>query len=300
MSDRAFRQLLQVAAQISDRAADSTGFVPLAALAREMKADVRFRPLLVEGVVAQPKAKDGRWLVLIDNETHRVSEDMFMQESSTRPLGPRVRNTVAHELAHALGPRYEAVIDGTEKSRQELAETLERDTEQLSPALLIPARAIEALVRARDEPFDISELVAARDRLGVSSRVFVMRLELLAQETESRVRHHPRLENVVIGSGEWLGSTRVELHPMPFRGAGGLVPEFVALLRSFKKVNLSDQFADADFYLNGGSNPTSEATLWWGTGGHPQSEKGVIVISVEDVPRKADGSFLWLARRRDA
>lgn len=295
MSDRAFSQLLQTVSEISDRAADASGFVPLHALAREVQADVKFRPLLVEGVAAQPKEKDGRWLILIDDETHRVTDDMFLREDAARPLGSRLRNTVAHELAHALGPRFEAILTDR-KSRSEQVNFLENETEQLSPALLIPLRALEALLNQRTNAFDLGELVAARDRWGVSSRVMVKRLELLNQQVESRFRHHPRLDNLVIGSGEWLSSTKVELHPMPFRGIRGLLPEFVTLLRTHKKFSHGDHITDPEFYLNGGSSPTVRTKLWLGTGAQTRSEERMIEISVEVVPRKADSAFLWIAR----
>jgi len=296
MSDRTFRQLLQVATQISDRAADASGFVPLRSLAREVQAEVRFRPLLVEGIAAQPKTKDGRWLILIDSETHGVSDEMFAKEDALHPLGPRVRNTVAHELAHALGPRCEALTDGTEKSRKELVAIIERETEQLSPVLLVPQKSIESLLNTMVDAFDVNELVAARERLGVSSRVFVKRVELLSHDIESSVRHHPRLANIVIGSGEWVNGSNAELHPMPFRGVSGLLPEFVALLRGHKKVVIDDHFPAAEFFLNGGSDATSRASVWFGTTAQPRSEQGVVEITVERTPRKAAVSFLWTAR----
>jgi hypothetical protein len=295
MGDRSFSQLLQVVAEISNRAADATGFVPLHALAREVHADVHFRPLLVEGVAAQPKEKDGRWLILIDNETHPISEEVFRQENAARPLGVRLRNTVAHELAHALGPRFE-ISRASHKSRTDRVENLEKETEQLSPALLIPTKAVEALLDQRTEAFDLEELVAARERFGVSSRVFVKRLELLNQETESRFRYHPRFDNLVIGSGEWLSSTKVELHPLPFRGTRGLIPEFVTQLRTYKKISIGEYFSEPDFYLNGGAQSTVRARLWLGTAAQPKSEEGAVDIFVEAVPRKADSGFLWMAR----
>lgn len=295
MNDRSLSQLLRQVVQISERAADESGFVPLHALAREIQADVSFRPLLVEGVAAQPKDKDGRWLILIDNETHRVSAEMFQQETAARPLGSRLRNTIAHELAHTLGPRFEAAA-GNGKSRKEQVKHLEDDTEDVSPALLIPPRAVEALLSERPTPFSVDELVGARDRMSVSSRVFVKRLELLNQEADNRFRYHPRFDNVVIGSGEWLSSTKVELHPMPFRGVRGIVPEFVTQLRTHKKISLGDYVTDPDFYLCGGSSPTAEMKLWLGTGARPKSEQGAVIVSVEAVPRKAGNGFLWMAR----
>jgi hypothetical protein len=298
MSDRTFRQLLQVANHIAARATDSSGFVPLAALAREVQADVRFRPLLVEGVAAQPKARDGRWLILIDSETHRVTDEMLAAENANHPLGARVRNTVAHELAHALGPRCEEIMGGASVSRKEVIEILERETEQLSPALLIPQRSLEALVKARSEPIDIEELASARDMLGVSSRVLVKRFGLLAHESENAIRYHPRVDSIVIGSGEWIDSTRAELNPAPFRGMRGLLPEFVTLLRTHKKVIVGEHFSDANFYLNGGSNCRAEANLWTGTTAQPHSEKSLVEIAVEPVPRKGGTSFLWLARTK--
>lgn len=299
MSDRTFRQLLQFASQIAERASDSSGFVPLAALAREIHADVKFRPLLVEGVAAQPKTKDGRWMILIDSETHRVTDEMLALEDVSHPLGVRVRNTVAHELAHALGARCEAILAGKEKSRVEIVAALERETEQLSPALLISPRAMDAIVNASNNALDVDELVTARDRLGVSARVFVKRLELLSHETESAVRYHPRLDNLIIGSGEWVSAARAVLHPKPFRRVQELLPEFVIQLRNNKKVQIEEYFSTPDFYLNGGSSEKSEASLWMGTSAQPQSEKGLVEICVEAVPRKAEASFLWIARQRE-
>jgi hypothetical protein len=299
MSDRAFSQLLQTVSEISERAADSSGFVPLHALAREVQADVLFRPLLVEGVAAQPKEKNGRWLILIDNETHRVTQETYLQESAMRPLGSRLRNTVAHELAHTLGPRFE-VARGDKKARTERVESLEKETEELSPALLIPPRAMAALLNQKSEDLTIEELVSARDRLGVSSRVMIKRLELLNQEAEGRLKFHPRINNVVIGSGEWLSATKAEFHPMPFRGSHGLVPEFVTQLRMFKKISTAEYFTDPDFYLCGGTRPSVDAKLWLGTGAQPRSDESRVQISVEMVSRKADTGFLWMARSCEA
>lgn len=298
MSDKALRQLLEVAAGLSERAADETGFVALTALAREVQADLKFRPLLVEGVAAQPKSRDGRWLIMIDNETHRVTDDMLAQESAARPLGSRVRNTVAHELAHALGPRYEEAAGHSDRPRDEIVAVLEKETEQLSPALLIPRRAIEALLKARREPLAIEELVAAKTRWAVSAKVFVKRLDLILQETDSPLRHNTRLENVIIGAGEWLGVDRVELLPMPFKGQLGLIPEFAALLRGRRKIAVAEYFPSPDFYLNGGADASTVAQVWLGTSGSPQSERANIEIVVEAGPRRAGESFLWLAREK--
>jgi hypothetical protein len=300
MSDKALKQLLEVAAGLSERAADETGFVALASLARVVQADIRFRPLLVEGIAAQPKSRDGRWLILIDNETHRVTEDMLTKESAGHPLGARVRNTVAHELAHALGPRYEEAVGRTDRSRDDIVAVLEKDTEQLSPALLIPRRAVEALLKARSEPLGIEELVAARDRWGVSTKVFVKRFDLILQEEESSLRHHPRLDNIVIGAGEWLGKDRVELLPMPFKGHRGLIPEFASQLRARRKIAVAEYFPSPDFYLNGGSDPASSAEVWIGTAGSPQSERAKIKLAVDMVPRHSGEQFLWIAHSETA
>lgn len=225
---------------------------------------------------------------------------MFAKEDVLHPLGSRVRNTVAHELAHALGPRCETFAAGTEKSRKELVAIIERETERLSPALLIPPKAIEAMLKMNTGVLDVADLATTRDRLGVSSRVFVKRLELLAQDTESPLRHNTRLENMIMGSGEWINANSAELHPAPFKGPVGLLPEFVALLRINKKVAIADHFPDADFYLNGGSNAQSSGVIWLGTTAQPQSEKGRVEVTVETTQRKAGVSFLWVARRCDA
>jgi hypothetical protein len=298
MSDKAFKGLLKVATTLSERAADEGGFVSLTALAREIQADVKFRPLLVEGIAAQPKSKDGRWLILVDSETHPVTEEMLARETSLRPLGARVRNTVAHELAHALGPRFEEMKGGADVSRDEMVDSLERETERLSPALLVPRRGLEKFMDANQGRLQLAELAAERDRLGVSSKVFVNRFELARQEEDSMLRHHRRLADVAIGVGEWMTVDRPEMMGSPFSGFGGMLPEFVALLRSGKKILIRDYFTSADFYLNGGADAESIESLWIGTTKFPQSERASIEIVVEQVPRKSHESFLWLARRQ--
>ncbi len=296
MSKRAFGQLLDQANQIAERVADSTGFVPIAALAREVKADVRFRPLLVEGIAAQPTNKGDRWCVLIDSDTHKISDEQFQKESSANPLSVRLRNTIAHELAHVISPRSVELLQAKDKSRKELVDEIERETEQLSPALLMPRSALQSLIKTRAEQLQLQELTEARERLAVSARVFVKRLELSSLESDNTFCHHPRLTNLVIGSGEWHSASSVDLHPMPFRSVGGLLPEFAVELRKLRKVNPREMFDDPAFYLNGGPKTESTMELWLGTSDQPRAEKAKVILAVEEVPRKAGSTFLWLSR----
>ena len=149
------------------------------------------------------------------------------------------------------------------------------------------------------EPFDLEELVAARDRWAVSARVFVQRIELYSQDPASQLRHDARLSNLVIGVGEWSGGDRVDLSPMPFRSMGGLIPEFVAQLRNRKKLSIANYLPSTNFYLNGGSDASSSEKVWFGTSGQPQSEQAIVEVSVERVARRSGEAFLWMCRRLD-
>jgi hypothetical protein len=72
MASSDVQRFAALCADFGDRACDAEGFVPLHRLASLLRAEVEFRPMLVEGLVAKPK-DGGLWKVLIDSDTHGVT-----------------------------------------------------------------------------------------------------------------------------------------------------------------------------------------------------------------------------------
>ena len=111
LSSQEVAQFTEVCTKIGDEVADEGGFVKIRDLLDRFHASVIVRPLLVEGMLASINERPGsatqsqRWAVLVDSETYRVCDADIANESSSRPLAPRLRNTIAHELAHSLAFR---------------------------------------------------------------------------------------------------------------------------------------------------------------------------------------------------
>jgi len=195
-------------------AASPDGFVPLYRLAKEFMAEVQFRPLLVEGMIATPKPNAAGevsrvWKVLLDSETYPVSEKMYLDESSSRPLTARLRFTVAHELAHSLSFRpnefgfqlakdYEGIED-----KRALVDLLEREANKLAPLMLVSEAALKNECAKNPEGFTMAQICAARKAWAVSREVFVRRLALLSLTDAAGLGLANCLRNIGIGMGEW-------------------------------------------------------------------------------------------------
>src|SRR5258706_13428158 len=91
-------QLARACAAIGNQVADDDGFVSVRNLLSLFRARLYVRPLLVEGMLARTgrpgEASAEEWAVLIDSETYPVDSVEVENESSTKPLLPRFRNTV--------------------------------------------------------------------------------------------------------------------------------------------------------------------------------------------------------------
>src|SRR5688500_12181998 len=107
------RQLAKKCNHISSELSDESGFVGLKRLVARFDAELLVRPLLVEAMLSSTESasthagtgRRHRWCVLLDKETYDLKSLALSHESSGAPLPPRLRNTVAHELAHSLAFR---------------------------------------------------------------------------------------------------------------------------------------------------------------------------------------------------
>src|SRR5262249_47722226 len=102
------RSLAARCTELSDEIADADGFVSVRSLTSRFQAELILRPLLVEGMLASRSTpskgvSQHQWAVLIDSETYpEVDEKVIAREGCSAPLPARMRNTIAHELAHSF------------------------------------------------------------------------------------------------------------------------------------------------------------------------------------------------------
>ena len=141
------RKLAEFCLETSAKAADGDGFVPVRKLVETFGAEIETRPLLVEAMIAAPKASGAKWKVLLDAKSSRFERTKYDNESSQAPLGARLRFSVAHELGHILafqpedfGVRLRDAQKG--ETHKALVDRLEDTTDGLSPLLLIPDPAL--------------------------------------------------------------------------------------------------------------------------------------------------------------
>lgn len=243
-------QFVRACSQIGDELADQTGFVTIRGLLSRFRADLTFRPLLVEAMLASVDqggvASDYQWSVLVDSETHQASQDALDREHPGESLGVRLRNTIAHELTHALAFRYADFgirlnVPINIKDRKAFVEEIERETERLSPLLLIPDKALLKLVEAAHEQITVEALSGFRDHMGVSRKVLVNRFNMLRKSDRHGLLNRPPLRNLAIGIGEWRTPKEAILRSWPlyteFNKA--IVPSFLLRLPIEDRIPLS-------------------------------------------------------------
>lgn len=299
MPSSELKRFAAACAEFGDRAADETGFVALHRVAALLKAEVEFRPMLVEGVIAKPKGP-GAWKVLIDSDMHEVTPEMFASEDRTKPLTARLRNTVAHELLHTLSFRAEEfgfALERQEKeTRADALKRFEAETESFSPFLLMSQAFLER--QLTEQELSVSTAVAWRDHWALSREVVVSRLGLMQYLPEFRLRYHNSVSNVAIGLAEWVTPDSATLMewPLYYSFENGIVPELVLKARNKGKPRLQDLVVDLACYLNGGTNSGSSVEMAAGTSNNPSSDRLPVAVTLEPVPREKGETFFVTVR----
>lgn len=290
-----FKDLIRLASDIAEKSADAQGFVAVSRLAESFQAEIDFRPLLVEGVIAKPKETGGRWKVFIDSETHPVTAESLASETSASPLSIRLRNTLAHELAHTLAFRSEEFKIEIKGTKDEFIEQLERETENLSPVLLLPYSGIQKLCA---DGLSMEKLVAFREAHAVSNEVLVQRFDALRRLDNHPLQFAPALTNIAIGTGEWKNSDTPILSPWPvFSKFSGLIPFLITQLKNKQTPSLAENFGNADFVVNGGSSFTSLGSIDAGTSKNPSGDHMNVEFQMEETGRTAGTKFLWILNK---
>jgi hypothetical protein len=307
-----FQQLAFCCNHIASEISDNNGFVSVKKLVDRFGAKVFVRPLLVEGMLASSETCEKnketgnhQWSLIIDSETHDVKEDDLANEKFGSPLSARFRNTVAHELAHSLAFRpTEFGMEfpkrfSSEKNKREFVEQIEKETEALSPLLLIPDIQLDKLFSHKKERITIEELCEFRKSSGISRSLVVNRLNLLGVSDEMRLKaHRPSLRNLAVGIGEWKAKGDAVLKNFPLYSIydGGRAPGFIYQLQKGAGVSAKSIFSDSEFILCGGSQNTIECSVGAGTPKHPTLFKLPIRCAVERNFPKTGAEFLFIVQ----
>ena len=139
---RAPKRLIDQCWDIAEKSSDSTGFVSVRSLAECCRCQVVPRPLLVEAAITRKVDPDNSWVALINNEIHPFADEDFELENAVSPLPIRTRNTLAHEIAHAVAWNHLG-HDFSCGGRLDLRLSyIEKSVETVSPLLLIPKSAL--------------------------------------------------------------------------------------------------------------------------------------------------------------
>jgi hypothetical protein len=277
---------------ISDAAADETGFVPVRRLLERFQAKLIARPLLVEGMIASQRvdanSDDRRWLVLVDSEKYAFDNGDLEQESPERSLPPRLRFTVAHELAHSLAFRVSEfgiqLRDFNKASSQRaLVSAIESETDRMSSLLLVSQRALAKIFTGRKEPPSALEFAQARRLMGISRPVLVSRLRSLSSIDPDGLKNGYGLRNMAVGVAEWTAEGRAILRSWPVFAnfERNVLPEFLINLTHQDRLPAASAFDDTSFSLCGGGHNTVELAVNAGTPNSPKAERLEVRCSVE-------------------
>jgi hypothetical protein len=304
--------IANICAEEADRVADTSGFVPVRALAKRFRAEVIARPLLVEAMLATKTSPDSadatvsekHWLILVDSERFAVTDNDVQDESPSRPLPPRLRNSIAHELVHSLSFRTATPTKKPPPNREKgdardiAVRKLEKDAERLSPLLLIPYSSLVRLSRQSCLlPQTLREL---QKRCAVSRDILPSRLTLLSIFDPEGIRYNTCLEDAAVGLGEWIDKNTAQLldWPLFINFRENRVPDFVAGLSSVGDQLASGVCDDARFYLNGGDGDTVEFDVN-NDARLPSYLRMRVRLNIEIVPRAAKAKFFFVVARVD-
>lgn len=302
-------RILRKCVEIGNEVADEFGFVPVRGLLERFHANLEIRPLLVEGMLASvPNSGNGStWLVLVDKDTYDLREADVRAESSDHPLPHRLRNTIAHELVHSLafrpaefGLRLREQVD-TDKSRLELVDDIERLTEQLSPLLLWPDKALAKAIASKAHALSVDDLLQVQRSMGISRYVLVSRLGFLRPTDENSFLFSKALRNLAVGIGEWGNGKVASVKSWPlFRNFDdNIVPSFIHKLAGQERLWADTVFPEA-FSMCGGGCTSYETPLSAGTR-DALSEHGMRVeLCAEDREKQPGREFLFTVRSLEA
>jgi hypothetical protein len=234
-----------------------------------------------------------------------VSEEAVRSEAIGRTLGARVRNTVAHELAHSVAFRYSelglrlSLSKRRDITESEFVQAIERETEKLSPLMLVPTAALTQLVTNRQEPLDASMLAEFAHSMGVSREVLISRLSGLPRGGATNLRERAGLYRLGVGMGVWTEEGKPSLLEWPIfhNFERTVLPSFMALLVAGRRkaITAPEIIADPEFALLGGDCLVTEWESRTGTETSPGQERMWVRFTVEKAARRPGARFIYAA-----
>lgn len=243
MNEIGWEELRQECRSISAKVANANGFVSVSSLLDHFSLKIEFRPLLVEAMLAQDynDEKGFYWRVFVNSDMWpNISVD---SETTQSPLPVRLRNTIAHELAHVLQFKVSASGFQYRMRRKNSVgreiKRIENETEKLSQFLLISDGAIKRFLEDPDA-ITIDALDRLCFQLAVSKELLVNRLNLLKGQQGSLVDilYKQRATDIAIGicqsvSGKGIQLKRSSRFFLNF--SDNLYPDFMRALKAIPK-----------------------------------------------------------------
>lgn len=293
-------RLGEACTDIAEATADSNGYVTTKALLDAFEAEIIFRPLLVEAMLA---SRGSKWVLLLDSEKSGITVQHIENESGAQRLPARVRNTIAHELVHglcfsrtAVGPRWRSAL-GTEINDARSVKSAEKAVERLSPLVLIPKSKLTQTLQLIHGPLGIDDLLALRAQFGVSRELLVNRLRLLFGESKTTSPYGiDAITDIGVGIGEWSLAGRRRLCPWPLflNFERNVVP---AGFRQLIEVGPQDMTDFAPTLELEAETLTGTTSTDAGITSSVMSERMRISIQVERTPCIAGRKFMFVVNR---
>ena len=311
-SRRELDTLIYKCLNICNHVSDNQNFVTVKKLAESFNAEIVLRPLLVEAMLASINTKqkntDKKWSVLINSERYPdITHDDIDNESITSPLPLRLRNTIAHELVHTFAFNTNGVdkfkLTKNRRSsiqKNKFVEDIEKDTEGLSPLLLISNKYIDSFFYPSKEETFIDDLKEITNKNSVSRYVLVNKLRQLITSQDELIFSRNSLKNIAIGIGIWVNSKEAKLKrwPLYINFDNNRLPNFL-LNHDKNEIVIPDTAKKGSFILYGGTDISCTFTEYAGTKLRPNLKKLIITFSVEKNAQKKSSEFFFIFKSQN-
>lgn len=182
------KRLIDRCWDIAESVADRSGFVPIRNLAASCNCQIVPRPLLVEAAITRTLKNPNGWVVLINNETHKFSDEDLELESALSHLPVRTRNTLAHEVAHAVACDLFGMDFSNGGNLDSRLSSIEKAIELVSPLLLLPkSHILGRLVQITDTERSLREFSKLCLEMGVSREIFLQSIKTKSKYSRSEI-----------------------------------------------------------------------------------------------------------------
>ena len=289
-------------------AMDADGYVAMPKLVGLLDAEVVFRPLLVEAIIAKKNDlnKPGpHWKILLNEDTFSQDKEIYPSENGSNRLSVRIRNTIAHELIHTFQFKVEdSCITLGEVSRSvsrsdAIIRRVEKEAHELTSLLLLPLEVLKQELTAITEVSAIRSYLKVYEKFGVSRAIFIQALNNLRKDTGSKILEHTALSDVMFGIGSWDNSQEPYFEQWPtFENfSGNSLPDFTFDEASSSQSRFTIPQLTKESVLNGGKLSNFQFTTYEGSRNTPRYRNIEYVLSVEERKAGLGVPFLFMLRR---